>query len=518
MSGIDIKLIAGAVILIIVIVALAMLVGSGSSYAANGKPFVIAITDPPAVPSGTQSLIITYSQIELHQKGAANGTGFVALNTSGTINLLSLTNLTKTIAVANINSNDTFDMARFTVTSAQITIDNSTYNVSIPNNKVTILLNQNASVSNSSGILIDFYPSVLQIYAANQSIFVMIPSAKAVVITDSSNISVSTNVGGQVAVSTAARNEIERARAQANITITGARMSQTGNTTSVTVTVRNNGNQSVMLRHVFVSGYMKAMMNLSAVNSDVRDMGNIAADVSGGIGTHAAPIFYSHDTKEVSAGFKTKSNLNAGTNGSGTSGSVNSSTSANASSDSSYINASAIGNEIVHELNGTFDMGGNITENLTIALKNTASLDGKVKEILGTNSLNYSTEIGDLESVLHSRLNATIAAGFRTANINTSDFRDTVRYASSFEHRFHNNMNFIVMANGTLQLPMSETEFEGNAGGYTLAPGSTVTLTYSGTANIGSSPAMIALISNQTYSVRVFGTQDTHVSTNVTAN
>jgi hypothetical protein len=68
------------------------------------SPFAVALTDPPSVPAGTSALFLNYSGVEL----ITNSSPYF-VNESGSVNLLSLLNVSKIIATfslpksANVN-------------------------------------------------------------------------------------------------------------------------------------------------------------------------------------------------------------------------------------------------------------------------------------------------------------------------------------------------------------------------------------------------------------------------------
>ena len=213
------------------------------SFVPSGT-LAVQLTDPPQVPNGTQSLVIGYSGLALHEAGQSNSTGFVDLNASGSVNLMNLTNFTQTIAVAHVKLNQSFDMVRFNITSAKIDINGTVYNVSVPNNRLQIKIS--GLNGTSGGALVDLSPTVLQIYAANQTIFLMVPAARAITINNRSINSTSVHIGFKARVNAVAKAKLEQVRP--NITITGASLTSSGNSTYLAVIVKNNANSSVTLK------------------------------------------------------------------------------------------------------------------------------------------------------------------------------------------------------------------------------------------------------------------------------
>ncbi len=238
-------------------------VTTGSSSSATpssaSESMSVELTDPPLVPSGTQSLIISYSGVSLHEAGAANSTGFVNFSSNGTVNLMNLTNVTQTVAVIKASANESFNLIRFDIKSANITIDNVTYNVTVPTGGVTARINSTVNSSSTGGILIDMSPTVLQVYTStNESVFVMVPSAVAIAIGKQLVSGAGLKVGAQAPLQSGMARAIQE-HANANITITSATASEAGNVTQLSITVRNNGNSSVLLSDMEIKGFFEAI-------------------------------------------------------------------------------------------------------------------------------------------------------------------------------------------------------------------------------------------------------------------
>ena len=228
-----------------------------TTQAVSGIPtanaFVVQLSDPPLVPSGTNSLVIYYSSIGILYKGSSTFKYFAA---EGSANLLNLTNSTQTIAVLNISDRSNVSAIRLNVSSAYITIDNSTYNVTVPSGQIDAGINgtYNSSVK---GTLLSLNPTIVRIYSqTNQSIFVMVPNVKAIFIGD-------TEVGA-----TAVIGHIEKIspvisrilQSNSSIEITNATIMSEGNATAISIGVRNTGKSTVNLTSMQLEGYMEEIM------------------------------------------------------------------------------------------------------------------------------------------------------------------------------------------------------------------------------------------------------------------
>ncbi|MDE1870913.1 MAG: DUF4382 domain-containing protein [Candidatus Micrarchaeota archaeon] len=226
----------------------------------------VMMTDPPQVPAGAQALVVTYSSVMAHTSGGQNS-GWVNVAGSGSVNLLAVVNSSQVIGNANISANSTINLIRFEITSANITVNGTTYNVTLPNSNLTIAVTGKTKVNSSTGVLVDFAPVVHAVYNDNSTAFVMAPAAKATVVT---NVSAGIGVGARIGLSASSMADIEDAAP--NITITNATITVNGNMTTVSVTVKDNSNSSVVLNNIFIRGQQNATVTQSAnINASVME-------------------------------------------------------------------------------------------------------------------------------------------------------------------------------------------------------------------------------------------------------
>ncbi len=517
------------ILIILALIAIAVVIYTPKTSAPLSSAFVIQLTDPPQVPNGTQSLVISYSGISLHEAGNANSTGFVNVAQSGSINLMQLVNFTQTVAVAK-KTGAAFDMVRFNITGATITINGNTYNVSVPNNRLLVKIS--GSNSTSGGVLVEVNPSIIQIYSGNQTIFVMVPSARAVAIGATIVNSTSASVGfrGKIRASEHERLQL----ASGNISITSASISQVGNSTELSVTVRNNANTSVVLKHVLVYGYMQTIVNTLSSNTEA----------SAGLNVSAQMPYQGNSTSA------------AGSSDQGAYGSIGPSYTQNISeivgelvggSSTSAINISALAhlgaaigmNANLSSLNlssartAIGGLTGNFSNTLRYLQSSTGINANDISSIEEHNTEIYSTAneiLGVLKNYSDNRISETEARAMvmnltsRMGDLNNASIR-TIVAAHTFSNMFHDVLGFIVMPDGTLSLPFDAQEVEGT-NGYTLAPGSNVTLTFSAPITIGPSAVhsevgprvYTSILSNQTYSIRVIGEDGAFSEINVTSS
>lgn len=269
----SIKSYAAVIILLLVVAGTYLLLNS----VAHTGTFLVELTDPPIVPAGTRALIVAYSGVALHSAGASNSTGFVSVQSSGILNLMNLTNITQTIAVLHARTNASFDSVRLNLTNANITVDNKTYNVTLLQ-KVLLVRLLNKTNSSTGGAVIDLMPVMLQIYTGNKTLFAMAPSLRAVAIGRKFINATSVRIGASQRIDNDTLNAIVRIRP--NITITGASLYAAGNTTHLSVTVKNNIGKPADLKQLLIFGNFEALLNSSAFNAINADAmaGNITAE------------------------------------------------------------------------------------------------------------------------------------------------------------------------------------------------------------------------------------------------
>ena len=329
MASFNLKLAVG-VIVILAVVILAGLVfystppgikyGAPTTLTVSGTQTPVLLTDPPIVPAGTTALVISYSSVKVHTSGASSS-GWLNASGSGTINLLSLINTTEVIGTANISANSTINMISFNVTSAIITINGTTSNVTLPSHTVTAHIAGENKVNATSGLLLDLSPTVAAIYTANSTVFVMVPSVRAIVV-GSRNISAPQSVGSRVALNTSDKKDLEDAKP--NISIESSSMSVSGNSTDLSVAVKDNSNSSVIIRHILVFGNYSvvvasstranATVHVISDNGSISDSGNVSVGEGGSNSTDKGASIRANVTvnsnANVSVGRKLGDNAN----------------------------------------------------------------------------------------------------------------------------------------------------------------------------------------------------------------
>ena len=418
----------------------------------------VILTDPAIVPQGTTSLVINYSSIRVQLSGSSSG--WVNAAGSGSINLLSLVNSSKVIGSANIPVNSTVDMVSFNVTSAEITINGTTSSVTVPNRNVTAHITGASKLNATSGFLMDLSPTIATIYTSNSTIFVMVPSVRAIVI-GGKNVSSHASIGSSAKLNASVKTRLDAIKP--NISIVSSSIISVGNRTQISVTVKDNSNSSVMLRHMLVFGnYSVVITPLSGFNTTVM----VGAD--GHINQNGSSRFNISEIESgdfASASADIKDSANVPTN---------------------VINGSVSGN-----VRG--NTGGNVistVSNVVASNSNAIAPNGSTKS---PSTSNESANASEHDSAEFGLVKEGIA----------------VQHMRVF--------NFLLSSNGTMFLPSGANDFTNSGFGYNLSAGATQTFTFNGTLSFGDGHISITPQNGTAYKVVVGGEESAAASMNVTA-
>lgn len=221
----------------------------------------VMMTDPAQVPAGTSALVFTYTSMQVYETGPSGSSSWVNAAGNGSVNLIAIQNRTQVMGYANVTANSTISQVRLNVTSVKITVNGTTYNVSVSYPTVTVPVSGSAQVSAGSGVLIDYTPTVSAAFSGNSTTFVRVPATKAVIV-GNVNSSFATNIGATASLSANASASL--AAITPNIQITSSSLAASGSDTTASVTVKNNGNQSVVINTVNVYGQQKVAATASA--------------------------------------------------------------------------------------------------------------------------------------------------------------------------------------------------------------------------------------------------------------
>jgi len=495
--------IAAGIIIIILVIGIALLMSKPSTTSITTTlPSPVAtslltfqLIDPPQVPNNTQALVITYSSLNAHVL-LANGTSeWVSSSNTGSVNLLSLVNISQVIGSVNIPKNSTVDMVKFNITSATITIDNKTYNVTVPSQQIIVHVSNTQRVNGTASALIDITPVVASIYTNNSVIFVLVPSLRAVVVPGST----STTVGAKVAINYTERHELESIKP--NITISSISLSESNNITLFKVNVVNNANTSVRIKHVLLFGNESISINTSVANIRIEDR---QIDVRR----------FSNDTlNNTDMEMPGYGNSNFGY-GNFNVGSLSNMTLGNASK------ILGINQSEITKLGSEFNISLNASTRL--------SPENISKIMKGIHNFNISEK--ELDEMIE---NKSPAFNSILSNIGIANDMGQIKVSIDAEH--FRVLNFIATQNGTLVLPfvkynggvasngsnesedIAELDQEFN-NGYTIPAHGSATLTFDGKISFANGHMTIAVIPGDQYRVSVIGTEGAYASANTTAS
>lgn len=272
-------IIAIVVLGIIVIAGLYFLTGGGGGGGSQGSnsggtpslyqgTVAVKLTDPPQVPVGTSALVVSYSSVSVHMSGTA-GSGWISSSASGSVNLMALVNVSQVVGLVKVPTGSNVNIIRFNVSSAKITINGTTYNVTVPNNQLQANLQQSATVNGTTTVLVDLVPTIVTIYTNSSMVFILIPSLRAVASGSApADANASISVGERENVNSTEHAYLQRTRP--NVTITGATLSRSaGNVTNFALTVKDNSNSSVNLLHVGFVGNVSAAVSQAGITADI---------------------------------------------------------------------------------------------------------------------------------------------------------------------------------------------------------------------------------------------------------
>lgn len=210
----------------------------------------ILATDPPQVPDGVSAISMAYDSVAVHSAGAASQVGWIDLGASGTVDSLSLVNVTQTVAVAQV-AGGSYDMARLRFTSVSVTFNGSAFAADIASDTLTATIMGGIQVNSSrpSAALIDIMPTLLNTGTAASPHFVLSAICEAFPISSADVSAAMMNVGF--------RGDLLEmpwwAQLQGNRTASIQMTGTTLTSSSLQITVKDTGNAAQPLRFVVVT-------------------------------------------------------------------------------------------------------------------------------------------------------------------------------------------------------------------------------------------------------------------------
>ena len=439
---------------------------------------VIQLTDPGYLPNGTRALVIDFSSAKVHYV-SQQGSGWVEQNASGSIDLLSLDNLTTAIGKVSLPVNSIVDRVSFNITGANISVGGSTYPVSLPEHTVTTGIEGNPSINGTEGILVGLEPVIAAEVDGNSIVFTMVPSAKAVVI---ENGTTNAQVGSVRILAPSDKRLLENSSLP--IKISNASIESAGNSSDISISISNHGSKQIYIDQVIIVGNVSVGLNFSNII-------NISADFS------------------TAAALAAKRNSNASESSANATGLGNITVvskiigiAANASA-GILANATVIGNDqkaISAGFNG-IRIAADALANTSIAGFGFGSNASAVEGFLSAHGVNMSIMKG-------LNVNSSQIEGLG------SQISGSVQTGLGFEKL--RTVNFFVGQNGTM-VPMRYAYTINNSTQYELNPGNSTDITFNGGITEGNGNETVSFVNGEVYRIYVIGQNGAFGSVNVTA-
>jgi Domain of unknown function (DUF4382) len=154
--------------------------GTGGTSGSTGV-LQLSMIDPPHVPADVVDVYVNYSAIQVHIANAGNESGWYNATSSGTLNLTNIVNASTILGSVSL-PNGTYNIVRFNITSAIVTVNSSSgvltnHTANVPSGKIQTVITGGVNVrpNTTSALLVDISPTVT---GANGS-YTLVPSANA---------------------------------------------------------------------------------------------------------------------------------------------------------------------------------------------------------------------------------------------------------------------------------------------------------------------------------------------------
>ncbi|MEM3839437.1 MAG: hypothetical protein QXF01_02570 [Candidatus Micrarchaeaceae archaeon] len=473
---------------------------STSGQVSRNVTVPIQLTDPPVVPAGTQSLIVAYSNEQVHLSNAGNQSGWVNASGKGEINLMSTVNLSQTIGSVSLPAGAEIDMARFNITYATISINGTAYNVTVPSGKVTAHIEGSTSVTGSNSILLDLSPTVVTIVTNSSVVYVLVPSVKAVIVPSNQT---AVTIGSKASLNSTVHEKLESAAP--NISITGADVAVNGNNTQIQITVKDNSNQSITLFHAVVFGNETLNFNNTRIQERINQIINSTNE-----------LIQSQCKDTVNASANESSDASSTTNNTSSN-----STSVNTKDSPGYADRGDRG-DYGGYLGGVIRAGAGSYGNAGFGLNTSAGFN--VSKFEDHFYANGSIPLGGFDGAGDIKITSDACSSSWFSNF-TSQEREAEQQASSriqaqLELSSHRTgIPLSINSTGSMQALQSEAEFGPQNRGAVVAPGQSITLSFNGTLMPREHESFVSasLVSGSPYKIVVIGTDGAMATANVTA-
>lgn len=456
------RVLATSIVAVLAVLSITLYIYAQS--AASGTAYVpISLTDPPQVPPGTQALFLNYSSVSV-LVGTKGSTQWVAADSAGRIDLMSLINVSQVIAGMNLGLDSEVEEVRFNISSAAITINNVTYPVYTSSRDVMARM-ANTDVNSNSGILLDFSPLVIPAYGNNSTYFLLVPSMKAALIDSGLNGKTQDIMQRRMPLTSSYKALLSES--DDNVTVVNETFSASHNSTSFGITLRNSGDTNATILSVVlqagspVFGDARQAGNFMIVQTNATE-GDGVFVVSGEGGSASLP------TPMVMGGNR---QINQGM-------------------------VEHIGGIRIHMIDG----------------------NGSMLDVNATQLYAYRSGAALFTIRLQRPVNQIVLHGmplqFMPIRIGQAYLYNE---AANLMLSHIDDIIFVADRNGTLLLPYSMIGTSRADIGYTLAPDSMVKLTFNGVISLGKGDGRVAVLSNNTkYRVSILTSKGIASQSNVT--
>src|SRR5712692_5417766 len=259
-------ILSGAAALVVAASILAVSIFSGFSLlpkanttTSSGAPGTLSVllTDPPHVPLGVTKVYIAYSNLAVHVSEAGNKSGWTLLKSGGSIELLGTVDVSLTISSVKIARGE-YNLLRFNISSAQVTYDGKNYTAFVPTSELTVPIVGGIEVNASkpSATIINIQPTVYNIGSASNPEFIIRHWARAFPVPYSQVTAEEEHEGARLSLIGKAWWTNVQERYTSNAQITSATLTPT----SLSLTVKDTGNQSTKLRLVVVAPLLSPLI------------------------------------------------------------------------------------------------------------------------------------------------------------------------------------------------------------------------------------------------------------------
>ena len=225
------------------------------NFSSTHKIVSLFLSDPFSLPVGTNAIILNYSKITLFST-VSNKQNSTSLISNGYAEFYSSENTTTLLGYVYVPLNSTLNNLTIKLNGAAVEINNTFYNLSIPNKTVRAAILSNGTVIQNTTVVAYFSGAVLPIFLNNSIRFFSEPSA--------------------IATSFSSNNSNKKVQPIINyknisihkISIENAKLSSDGNKTLFAITLMDNSSLPVFINTISISGKMGMpdLKNSSALN------------------------------------------------------------------------------------------------------------------------------------------------------------------------------------------------------------------------------------------------------------